>query len=407
MNDRTHSKENRGEPASNAAFTSTNSPPRMHLVSLVGLMVLVAGFSPGCISWHGQSSSSMKANLSKSYLFKSANRFYPDGVPGNVTNFPQLGPKQKQEIQQELAGLNNSLSTLHSRFHNELSNYFGGTLKSSFNSRIEVRNTGTPIAHSEPDGTIIIDVKVAQALFRGSVVDSYTHESVFSAARPLHESASVNTNGSIEQLALKALMKDVESIRKLKTHFLLGDMVAVLKEDTDAAWFDAADVAMRSQQIQLDYVGTAFFLLAHERGHLALGHFEKLEQAFGGKDWNDLPEPERQKYCQMRTDCENQADRYAALLLSTLQVQSQGAMIAFGPDMFGLSGLSGFEAFFNYSYDYGGFLDAVNAAVCDYPSVKERLAACSKINDTIVEEYRKRVSRKLEEELLKKTNKRR
>ena len=362
----------------------------------VGLLLLiVTTLSSGCISFSGKSSGSWKRDLQKSYLYKSANRYYPNGVPEDPGAFPTLGAKQISEIQNEVAQLNKALNDVHGKYFTEISNSFPGGVRKTFKSQIEIRNSGKATARSEENGRILIDAKVAQALFRGAVVDSYEKPGFWGSFDREHDSAaSKSTNAAtiLEKKALGKLLKDVESIRNLRGRTLIGDLFGGL----DSPWFEATEIGVRSQEIQFGYIGTVFFLLAHERGHLALAHHQKLAQQLNGLSFQELGPEQQTNYCRMRQEFEREADLYASILLATFESKS-GAVIM--PGFFGIEKLAGFEAFFHYSYSYSGFSDFASGDDCAYPSVEERFQACKQMNETIVESHREKVWGKIEKEL--------
>ena len=126
-------------------------------------------------------------------------------------------------------------------------------------------------------------------------------------------------------------------------------------------------------------------MLAHETGHVALQHAQRRRTMRPGD-------------CAGLQAMEDEADLYATLLLS-LSLSKSGAMGLDGGDAFGFGTLTGFEDFFNITYEMAGFDASGSDAACTHPPVAERLASAratlSQVQDAVRDEFNLAVQKAL------------
>ncbi len=341
--------------------------PRLHIRKL--MLALAAGaalLASACISVEGQSSGEMKQSMVRSFLFQSADVFYPGGVLGEPGTLPTLGRAQIGEIQTSFESISQTLQAEHKTSKAALEQLFRRSLPNEIKTRVAIVNTGTPIARIGAQGNIDVDAKVAQALFRTALVAGLRKGSFMSVTRGRSDSTPKTETESIAEF-LK-FKHDVESAQGKS---MVGDMVSALRDDENGSWFKMVDLAEVSRNVELHYFGPIRFMLAHEMGHVALGHYDRLRTTAD----ND---------CAALKAMETEADAYATMLLS-LQLARGGAMSfgGFGGDMFGFDALTGYEDFFKLTYEMAGFERAGVAADCSHPPAAERLASARKIHEGV------------------------
>ena len=142
-----------------------NTACTMRIIFIISLHFSMLCLS-SCITVEGQSSGEMKRQMEKSFLFRSTDMFYPDGVPDDPDALPELDKKQVKQIAEVLELFLKGVEQAHSNHHEDLSYMFQRDLKESFNANLVVVNEGAPISQVDPSGEITIDVKIAQAFYR-------------------------------------------------------------------------------------------------------------------------------------------------------------------------------------------------------------------------------------------------
>ncbi len=130
------------------------------------------------------------------------------------------------------------------------------------------------------------------------------------------------------------------------------------REDAIAAW-------MFTSQVQTRFLGTLFFVLAHEVGHLLFEH---------SKCPCDAPS------CAVFQGNEKEADRFAAYLVTLNLGATDSLAIGLGLDQYtGETNYIGFPLFFEVAYPRLGLDDPnlQSLCACDYPPADERNGAAS------------------------------
>lgn len=338
-------------------------------VITTSLMLLTA-----CQSVERLSSAQMKEELLASHLFKSAHNFYPDKEQISMVGiYPKLENKQITQINRELSALLSAVQELNKKRYSNINKRFGGNLQEFAKSRLVVTNANVeqPIAEvNYEDNTIEINIKVAQALFRGAILD-YCDNVDSSFRSDFIDSSGIDEQDlDREQKLIIKLIEKIEEIENTPAHTIVGDMSSMVSSDDydDIPWFYFSGVLMASQEIKNRYKGASLFLVAHEYGHIVLSHGEK---------WVDAKEVyDEHSICEVKTQLELEADAYAVVLLSNI-----GGPIPL--NMFGLDKLTGYENFFNYVYKLAGYNEGTNSQECAYPSKYLRMSKLKLIENAI------------------------
>jgi len=336
-------------------------------------------------------SGQMKEEILRSYLAKSLERFYPDGVPDDINKvYSDLSSDQLDAISSELEDVLGAIEKNHIKKHKMLDAVFVSELARAPRSKLTIMNLGRPTAKSSSEGEVFLDVRVLQAIFRGALLENLRlgeDRGLSVLLRPgpndpqKFDSTYLPSAQTEEQrAAIAELVQLIEDARATPGHGAIGDLFAVWGGDdfSEAPWFRMTEFALRSQNLQLRYVGASLFLLAHEYGHLALRHHDRLKSLK-----KEFPEGDRRDesvYCSAVRDLEHAADLYGLLLISPYsQVNSPPPFL----DFLGTAQiLTGYRTFFQYGYDLGGFAYTSGEA-CKYPTNKDRYELVEEVNTAL------------------------
>lgn len=355
-----------------------------------GALILL---SAGCITFEGESSGTMKRRLQSSYVYRSAQMFYPQGDAGTLGELPALEPRQFRAIEADLQQRHAAVVALHELLYKDLQKVFPN-VQQRVRTKLRFDRGPRLIAETDEQGVITVNVKVAQALYRAAVTDTLTaapHAELasfggFVPSKPADPVPFGPVSREAERKAVAKLMATVQKIDEIEGRTMIGDLFGGL----DSPWFEMADLSMESPKLEMAYAGTAMFLLAHERGHAVLRHHDHLRQWLNGRSEDMLDDVARNEYQQVRRALEHEADFYATLLLSTFYTHS-------GLSLMGAGDLRGYDTFFRYSYEFSGFTQSG----ADYPTVEERLAACREHGDAVVAKFHEQISAALDQQMAK------
>lgn len=310
----------------------------------------------------GTSSGQMKKAMEASFLFKSADIFYPDGkIPDDPATLPQLEQKSVDLIQKTVDSLIDQ--TLKS--HRENAKLFGDR---QFKMRVRLQNEGAIAARIDETGELQLDAKIVQAIYRAAIVSAYRTEIDLTRVKnrvPFTAPLTAAEQG----IAIAKLLEIRQQVRQTRGRSMVGDMASSMSDDGfDGSWFTMSKLAEQSDGAQSHYVFQLLFLVSHETGHMALGHHEESHAAGD---------------CQAFRDNEKEADLYAAI-----QVAMQTRQLAVY-DMFGMmspvpSASTGIEDFFGLAYTFSGF-DSVPPPTggCEYAPPHDRAKAANEVFATI------------------------
>jgi predicted metalloprotease len=107
--------------------------------------------------------------------------------------------------------------------------------------------------------------------------------------------------------AITKALEVVAESKKSPSGGILGDML-------NDRWFDVESSAHQLQDINGVYEGAVAFILAHELGHIVLGHHNRLSESLSKASPDDA-------MCTLRRDFERQADVFALFVLVSPCVQ--------------------------------------------------------------------------------------
>jgi hypothetical protein len=331
-----------------------------HFHRTVASFAIAASLSllTSCISVErtGSSSGQMKKAMEASFLFKSADIFYPDGkIPEDPSTLPRLGPESVRLIQRTV----DSLVKGTIKTHDELETLFGAR---EFKMNVRLDNKGMIAAQVDETGELLLDVKIVQALYRAAIVSAFRAE--IDLARVRNDVAiDAPLTAADQDLAIAKLLEIRQEVRQTRGKSMVGDLASSMRDDMEGSWFSMSRLAEQSERAQAHYVYQLLFLVSHETGHMALGHHE------GSLAPDD---------CQGFRDREEEADLYAAIQVA-MQTRQMAAY-----DMFGMmspvpSASSGIKDFFELAYTFSGFDSVQHSAGCQYAPPEERLKAANEV----------------------------
>lgn len=351
----------------------------------------------GCVTVEGSSTGDLKEQLTSSYLYRSVKRFYPEGAPADpATVYPTLDGQQLREIESELQAMSSLLVQRHQERRAVLEFVLKRPVAAASAPRFVVERTLRPTAFSSQEGRITVDVRVLQAVFRGALLSAggATDDSFGTNAASADGFKVVDPEQQTQRQRelIQAAVELTREIDRIPAKTMLGDVAGMLGRDSlDAPWFRMSELTLRSQRLQWTYAGAALFLMAHEMGHLALGHHAMLARL--QSETADAGRTDNSAYCQQRRDLEHEADAYALVLL-TRGLGDTAAAAALPIDMFGLDAITGFDSFFRYGYPLAGFDGG--GGQCAYPTAFERHAFVQEGEDTFRELARRAMAESLD-----------
>lgn len=328
----------------------------------------------GCIQFQvtGDSSGHMKREITESFLYKSAALFYPNPVVDDPRRTPTLSESNLEILEQELDDKLSQVLRAQRGQQELIAKVFGQSASKQPGVKLLLVNRDLPEARTTSDGEISIDVRVVQAMLRSALLIALRAEvdlhRLATATRTQfpneftieEERLVVNTFLSkrerLDQTPSRSVLEDIENSDPTMVPDGTGDM---------DSW-EMRNLLIELNRVAMRYDAETVFLLAHEIGHVALGHFQ---ENIGMLE------------CSRRQSLESAADAYAVMLLTSATApQAVADLLGMMGEGFGYVRLfEGFDTFFSYAYDYAGF-DQRN---CNYRPPKERLEAVQEIYDAV------------------------
>lgn len=311
------------------------------------------------------------------FLGTSTRIFYPNGVPASISDLPQLSKQQQDKIQDDLQRQADILLQYLARHSDDFSRYFGEQINSVTHQVVHVTDFDVPDAGLQKDGTIRVDIRVIQAVYRGILLSTVgaTDSSELTQRRALANVIAAR-NSYLHSIPSPTVGMSVAALKHLRSPIEMG--FAALDQQ-----LTQANDREESERASDSYNDALAFILGHEIGHRALGHYQKLKA--GAR----------------RRDLELDADRFGALLV----VLARNARVSrnngyFFPPPSGPveyyrvnDGLycpleynhkpNGSESFFNFGYSLAGFDSLGPASEDAYPPVSERLLVTTGITTAV------------------------
>jgi ankyrin repeat protein len=325
---------------------------------------------------HSQTPGEMRRYLLDSSIFRDSFLLSASSEPGQPL---KLAEDQKAELNGQVHFVFDFVKQMIKERLTDIEKSTGVHPFSTDSTEIDLEDSGTAVAYTlqtagNPSGHVVIDVKLLQAALAGSILnDSQLNFNAPSIAQSL--SKILDDRREIENLAYLSHVK-VKKDRDGNT-----SLISVDAHDTRTSkkmYRDANRVTAFLPQIlpaAVQYYGILLFIVAHELGHVALGH-----------GLRDIP-------C---FDREMAADAFAALVLGeslaamsirdesldffnapTKETNIVGEYLAL--DRNDLQSYTGFSLFFDKSYELAKF--GPSSQACIYPEPTQRLQH----SETIVE----------------------
>jgi hypothetical protein len=314
--------------------------PSVRLGRLLAAGALILS-GAGCIHVEGRSSSRMRQDLLDSFLFKSADVFYPEGRLPAPGEYPRLGPSQARDVEKTYVAVLEAVQRAHERHRDRLFATVGHPLGSASRIRARITNTGQANARLESNGDLSVDVRIAQAIYRATLIAGLQDRSLTGAAF-----MSGETGPRSEDDLLREFLEMKKTVQETHGRTTLGDLTS--GADLDSPFSRMTKLSFKSAGIEQHYVSQMYFVMAHEVGHQVLGHIDRLRS--GGR-----------LSCEEAREMEAEADAYG-ILLYALETPQESLPL--------MGSSSGFDDFFAYAYDLSGF--ASSAVACDHPDPESR-----------------------------------
>lgn len=342
--------------------------------------ILALSLAAGCVTVEGAGSGRMKKQLTQSFLYKSARMFYPQGVSGSPEDLPPLDRKAVASAEQSYQAILRAIGLRHARQHEHMSALFGRPLVARIDARVmvddQLYSRGLPLARMEADGTLLLSTKVAQSMYRTAILYGMSSSEPGGVRFMSGDIEMFGKRAESEREMIGQFNQMMDKAQGLKGRTLVGDLVSGFgDDDLDGPWFQMAELVQMSTEVENAYYAPISFMIAHELGHLALGHFATHPAALGGVD---------QDACRRQ---ETEADIYAFALTSTApeyrHLLSNG-VAEMGDSIFRF----GYEEFFRSAYDLARFAppSGVQAAgQCSYDTAQQRYEFLDRIKRATVE----------------------
>jgi hypothetical protein len=251
----------------------------------------------------GKNPKALRRELLESFLFSDSELLHHNVPSGERL---RLSESTQANIQAELQFMLGALLRLYNKNRKHIAEYLKADPIRQLSASVELRDDGSAYAGSLPPsdqgraGTIYVDVKLLKANMAASIVHSFPE---------LSSSSDINRLQRVRELQ-----------RQIRNHFGVNLRIASngpgsfefqLSNPNDlpnalqqmSAYTELLDLAQQVKPTETQYYGTLLFVLAHELGHLALGHHQMIEAS---------PDD-----CDLRKRIELQADQFSALLLGT------------------------------------------------------------------------------------------
>ena len=318
------------------------------------------------------SSRKIKKRLLDSTLFHTFNAFYPDGVVRfPYDKFPESNGVAVRYLQSQIQDVIAGLERFAAIDNDELSRWSGKNLQKQPRLQLELGNYGSAICRVDPKGRLLIDSRVVFAIFSASLRESRRTDVLSSLMPTAPEDA---TDPSSVDL-INSFVGEIERVKAAKGGTALHD---VINGGSDLMKMDALSAA--TERTDFVYAAAWLFVIAHEMGHLALGH---------------TADRGHEEDCSTFSARELDADRYAAIV---------GASVTGGYAIFDAIGLEnyqalelarGYEVFLGLAYRRSGLGVFEPRGECTYPDPESRIQAAREVVRKILKERGDEIIRQL------------
>ena len=348
--------------------------PNRILISLVYVLCLNGCLSIGTI---GQSTGEMKEGITNSQFYKDAALFFPDPSVDDPNQLPKLSEEQFADLEGDLVERLRLVVRLHGKYDKAIKILFGDSVAGQPDVNLILTKRDVPEASTSPNGEIAIATRVIQSTLRSALVTEYEVEILLHRVKQDSKRSGKEYSTEEEKIAIDTYLLNRERLILTPDRSVWGDLYGKPSSKGGLDWHEVSRIYKELNNLVVRYDAQLLFLLAHEVGHVALGHFSSNPVRARLEDADDA--------CKERRELEVAADLYATALI-TLATPGNAA-----DDFFGVFGGTrvgeGFETFFKYTYDYAGFKSPKRAQVCSkYPLPAERLAKITQFYDQIRKE---------------------
>ncbi len=353
------------------------------------MSVLCVAFT-GCAvneSYVGNTTYQTKKNILRSPLFVMSDIFFPDGMREDFRELPpEINLDKVEEIQRYLQRLLRQIIERHNQRIEKLSQYIGTPLSSVENSRVVLSNIGYPLIHMEANNDLVIDLRILHALFLSTISsgladkfeirDLFFYELYdFSKLEDADTKQSIYNN-LVEFFDFKATVEDsfaFPGVLDSIVHFLEALLIDSTSDWTVSKFTDYASITAETEE---RLIGSLIFLLAHEVGHISLGHFAESHQPVDQVKFENM---------------ELTADHYAAALLADAWDEKK----IFGDQERVTLNMRGHELFFLLSERLAGFKEGPTSESLLYPSTNVRLQSTRATYDAVLVKRREELGYRL------------
>jgi uncharacterized protein len=251
----------------------------------------------------GKNPNALRRELLESFLFSDLALLEHEVPSGEKL---ALTDSTKANLKAELNFMLQSLLKLYSKNRKQIAKYLNSDPARQLSASVELRDDGSAYAGSFPSadksqpGSLYIDVKLLKANIAASSAGAFTlpaansdldrYRQVREIQRQVRNHRGINIQ--IDPTGPGGFRVPLSNPSELANIF-----------DQITAYTELLDLDRQVKTAETQYYGTLLFILAHELGHLALGHHQMIEASP-----ND---------CDLRKRVELEADQFSALLLGT------------------------------------------------------------------------------------------
>jgi hypothetical protein len=229
----------------------TNQFPRIAVLAFPLIL------SACVVHTYGTSTNATIDDVKRSTVCRVSDAFYP----GDVRRSPEqlIESATDAEISKLLIEVRAAQEFVVSTYRvsrSDASKYFTRALPKSLSIGASIKKLNEPIARTQrtqKGGTIQIDIRVLHSLFRAGL-------------------AAIGSETEDEQI--DEFLKRKARLRASKGRSLLGD---IFDDDLNRI-SQISDLAFDLNGIDATYSGAILFMIAHETGHLALGHLATITE---------------------------------------------------------------------------------------------------------------------------------
>jgi len=295
-------------------------------------------------------------DLKKSVVLDNANLFY-EPTSSALAERP-LSKSDLNRLQSQAVAMLEIVLEVHGKYRSTTEKFMEKPLAAKPHVTLRLLDLANkaprkPYAGSyladDGSGTIVLNAALVRVLLRNAAI-----EAIKQHLPPTHGGTSDDLDSQTSNVCATdatCFASYLSFVNDVQTNRLK-------REDATAAW-------LFTSQVQTRFLGTMFFVLAHEVGHLLFEH---------SKCPCDAPS------CAVFQGNEMEADKFAAYLLTLHLGVSDSLAIAVGLDQYtGETNYIGFPLFFEVAYPRLGFDDPnlQSLCACDYPPATQRNLAAS------------------------------